>query len=122
MGWMANKALQATPTARDNFNIDISHNGLVVILAWLPVVRARSGRLKAGVSPLSRNFGNWAVVVPIKCWQLLSKWGAVAAFARAPRTFRGMSKIFQGAPAAEQRILQRSQYSLLVALRATILL
>jgi hypothetical protein len=48
---MVNKALQATPTALGNFSIRLSHNGVVVCHGVLPVVRARSGRLKAGVMP-----------------------------------------------------------------------
>ena len=45
---MPNKALQPTKTARGNFSILLSHIVLRVCWAWLPVVRARFGRLKAG--------------------------------------------------------------------------
>jgi len=40
---MANKVLQKTNTAVASFSIFLSHNGLVVHDAWLPVVRGGVG-------------------------------------------------------------------------------
>jgi hypothetical protein len=39
----ANKVLQKTKTAIANFNICLSHNGVVVNYAWLPVMRGGFG-------------------------------------------------------------------------------
>jgi hypothetical protein len=51
--YLANKALQKTPTALVSFDILISHKVWGVILGSLPVIMARFGRFRWGLLVLA---------------------------------------------------------------------
>jgi hypothetical protein len=60
------------------------------------------------VSPLPRDIRQLGCCYSRKVLAIVIDLGAVAAFARAPRTCGGTSQFFQGAPAAEQSLCQIS--------------